>query len=130
MAAAPIAILYRYWLVAPVLQYVSIGRWRFFAIVVAAACGGVWALVRLPVVALACGSLLGLLSGGTWAAWQAPHDVPMSVSTAFASHLEPLWRTVLMLTVTATVSGFCCSLGMTNLRARKMKPHGKAFFRG
>jgi hypothetical protein len=109
MAAAPIAILYRYWLVAPVLKYLSIGQWRFLAIVVALACGGVLALLRFPVLALACGSMVGLLLGGTWAAWQAPHDVPVSISTAFVSHLESFWRTVIMLSVTATVSGFCCS---------------------
>lgn len=109
MAAAAIAVLYRYWLVAPVLQYVSIGRWRFLAIVVVAGCGGVLALLRVPIVAVACGTMAGLLIGGTWAAWQVPHDLPMSVSHAFLSHLEPFWRTVILLTVVATVSGFCCS---------------------
>lgn len=109
MAAVPIAILYRYWLIAPVLQYFGIGRWRFFAIAVAAACGGVWALLRLSVLALVCGSMAGVLLGGTWAEWQAPHDSPMSIGRAFMSHLESLWPTVITLTVTATVSGFCCS---------------------
>ena len=131
MAAAPIAILYRYWLVAPVLQYVSIGQWRFLAIVVAAACGCAWTLLRLPVLALACGWMVGLLVGGAWAAWQAPTDVPVSINTAFVSHLESLWRTVVTLTVTATVSGFCCSIGIANFWvARKVKLQWKAFFKG
>ena len=108
MAAAPIAILYQYWLVAPVLQYVSIGRWRFLAIVVAAACGAVLSL-RLPILALACGSMAGLLLGGTWAGWQAPNDVPIAVGAAFASHLESFWREVIMLAVAATVGGFSCA---------------------
>ena len=72
------AILYRYWLVTPVLQYVSIGRWRLIAIVVATACGGVLSLFRLSVSSVACGSIAGLLLGGTCAACQAPHDVPFS----------------------------------------------------
>lgn len=112
MAAAAIAILYRYWLVAPVLQHVSIGRWRFLAIVVVAGCGGALALLKVPIVAVACGTVVGLLIGGTWAAWQVPHDLPMSVGHAFLSHLEPLWPTVLLLTVVATASGLCCSRGM------------------
>jgi hypothetical protein len=109
VAAVPIAILYRYWLIAPVLQHVSIGQWRFLAVVVAAVCGVLLALLRVPMIALACGALAGLFLGGTWAAFQAPHDVLMTVRDAFLSHLEPFWPTVLLLTVTASVSGFCCS---------------------
>lgn len=110
MTAAAIAILYRYWLVAPVLQYVGIGRWRFLAIVVVAGCGGVSALLRVPIVAVACETMAGLLIGGTWAAFQGPHDVRMTVGDAFLSHLEPFWRNVILFTVVATVSGLCCSI--------------------
>ena len=107
VTTALVAILYRYWLVTPVLQYVSIGRWRIFAVVVAIACGGVLSLLRLPVLALACGSIAGLLLGGTWAAWQAPNDVPVSVGAAFASHLGSFWREVIILTVVASIGAFC-----------------------
>jgi len=77
--------------------------------VVAAACGGVSALFGLRVIALACGAIAGLLLGGTWAAWRAPSDVPISVGAAFASHLESFWRDVIILTTSATVVAFCCA---------------------
>ena len=109
MAAGLIAILYRYWLVTPVLQYLSIGKWYLVAIVVAAATGCVMSLLRLPTSALACASVAGLLLGGTWAAWQAPNDVPISVSGAFESHLESFWRQIIVLTVTVIVGGICCA---------------------
>ena len=102
-----IALLYRYWLVTPVLQYVSIGKWYLVAIVVAAASGCAMSLLRLPALAWVCASMAGLLLGGTWAAWQAPNDVPILVSGAFGSHLESFWRQIIILTVTITVSGFC-----------------------
>ena len=102
-----IALLYRHWLVTPVLQYVSIGKWYLVAIVVAAASGCAMSLLRLPALAWVCASMAGLLLGGTWAAWQAPNDVPISVSGAFGSHLESFWRQIIILTVTTTVSGFC-----------------------
>jgi len=104
-----IAVLYRYWLVTPVLQYLSIGKWFVVAIMVAAATGYVMSLLRVPTLALACASVAGLLLGGTWAAWQAPSDIPISVSGAFESHLESFWRQIIILTVTITVGGFCCA---------------------
>src|SRR5262249_43955485 len=85
ITAALIAILYRYWLVVPVLHHVSIRQWRCLAILVAAAYGGMAALFGLRVLALACGTLAGLLLGGTWAAWRVPSDVPISINAAFAS---------------------------------------------
>jgi hypothetical protein len=111
-----IAVLYRYWLVTPVLQYLSIGRWRLVAIVVAAGIGCVMSLLRLPTLALSCASVAGLLLGGTWAAWQVPNDVPISVSGAFASHLESFWRQIIILTVATTVGGFCCARLIKNHR--------------
>jgi hypothetical protein len=102
-----IAVLYRYWLVTPVLQYLSIGKWRIVAIVVAAGIGCVMSLLRLPTLTQVCAPVAGLLLGGTWAAWQAPNDVPISVSGAFASHLESFWHQIIILTVTASVGGFC-----------------------
>jgi hypothetical protein len=108
-AAAIFAVLYRYWLVTPVLQYMSVGRWRLFAVVVAAACGGVLSLLRVSTPALSVGAMFGLLLGGTWAAWKFPNDVAISVYGAFASHLESFWRETLMLTFTTTLAGFCCA---------------------
>src|SRR5262249_21378437 len=107
-AAAILAVLYRYWLVTPALRYISLGRWRLFAVAVAAACGGVLSLLRVSISALSVGAMFGLLLGGTWAAWKFPTDVTISVWGAFASHLESFWRETLMLTFTATLAGFCC----------------------
>jgi hypothetical protein len=47
-----------------VLQYISVGRWRLFAVVVAAACGGVLSLLRVSTSALSVGAVFGLLLGG------------------------------------------------------------------
>jgi len=104
-----IAVLYRYWLVTPVLQYFSIGRWYLVALLVAAATGYVMSLLRLPTLAMVCASVAGLLLGGTWAAWQAPTDVPVSMSGAFESHLESFWRQIILLTFVTTVVGSCCA---------------------
>ncbi len=109
IAAAIFAVLYRYWLTTPVLQYVSIGRWRLFAIVVATACGSALSLLRVSRSALSCGAMAGLLLGGTWAERKFPNDVAISVYAAFASHLESFWHETLMLTFAATLAGFCCA---------------------
>ena len=116
VSALLIAVLYRYWLVTPVLQYLSIGNWRLVAIVVAAGLGCVMSLLRLPTLTLVYASVAGLLLGGTWAAWQAPNDVPISVNGAFVSHLESYWRQIIILTVATTVGGFCCSRLVKNHR--------------
>lgn len=108
IAVVLIAILYRCWLVAPVLHYLAIRHWRFLALVVAAATGSILSLLRLPLLILACAAAAGLLSGGTWAACQAPSDVPISLIGAFGAHLEAFWREAIMLTVIISVSGFFC----------------------
>jgi len=84
ITAALISILYRYWLVIPVLKHLSISWWRLVATVVAAASGFALSRLSFSVRALACGSIAGLLIGGTEAAWQAPNDVTISLTTAFA----------------------------------------------
>src|SRR3974390_901353 len=109
VAAALFAFPSRYWLTTPVLQYVSIGRWRLLAVVSAAACGGVLSLLRLSTSALSCGALAGLLLGGTWAALTAPKHGPVSVYHAFASHLKSFWQHVAILTVFATIAALCCA---------------------
>jgi hypothetical protein len=109
VTAALVAILYRYWFVTPVLQFITIGQWRIAAIVVAIAFGGVLSLLRLSRITLVCVSLAGLLLGGTWAAWQAHNDLRVSIGGAFASHVESFWREVIILTVAASIGAFCCS---------------------
>jgi len=52
IAAALFAVPYKYWLTTPVLHYVSIGRWRLLAILVAAACGAALSLLRVSTPAL------------------------------------------------------------------------------
>lgn len=103
-----IAVLYRYWLVTPVLQYLSFRKWHLVAVVVAAAIGCVMSLLRLPTLGVVCASVAGLLLGGTWTAWHAPNDVPTSLSGALESHLVSFWRQAIIFTVTVTVAGFCC----------------------
>jgi hypothetical protein len=84
--AIAIAVLYRYWLVTPVLRYLSIGKWFLIAVAVAAAIGCVMSLLRFSTLAQLCASVTGLLLGGTWAAWRVPNDVPILPSGAFESH--------------------------------------------
>jgi hypothetical protein len=100
-------VLYRYWLIAPVLRVLSKNEWQAVAFAVAAMIGAVFALWRLDVLGLACGSMAGLLLGGTWAFLQSPSDVPISLGTAFRTNLETFWQSVILLTATVTVSGFC-----------------------
>lgn len=106
MAIAAIAILYRYWFIAPVLQRLTIGQWRLTACAVAAACGVLLAVLRFRLVVLTCALIAGLLLGGTWAMWHTPTDTPISLIAAFTLHLEFCWRDVAMLTVTAWAFGF------------------------
>ena len=117
IAAAIFALLYKYWLTTPVLQYVSIDRWRLFAIVVAAACGGALSLLRVSLSALSCGAMAGLLLGGTYAVWKAPNDVAISVYAAFGSHLEYFWRQMLMLTFAATLGATVPNLSKNRVKA-------------
>jgi hypothetical protein len=109
IAAVIFAVPYKFWLVAPVLQHMTIGGWRLFAVVVAASCGGALSLFRVPMPAITGGAVAGLLLGGTWAAWRIPNDVPVSVGGAFATHLKSFWGEVLILTAAAAASGCCCA---------------------
>lgn len=109
VVALLIAVLYRYWLVAPVLQFLTIRQWHAVALGVAAATGCVMSLLRLPTLAVMSASVAGLVLGGTWTAWRAPNDIRVSVSYAFESHLESFWHQIIILTVTTTVGGLCCA---------------------
>ena len=75
---------------------------------------------QVPVSALSCGVMVGLLLGGTWAEWKTPNDVAISVGAALWSHLESFWRQMLTLTFAAT-------LGVTvpNLSKNRMKASAK-----
>src|SRR5215470_17595298 len=121
ITAATFAVLYKYWLTTPVLQYISISRWRLFAIVAAAVCGSVLSLLRVSTPALSCGVVAGLLLGGTWVAWTSPNDVAVPVGHAFTSHLQSFWREILRLTVAAILAGFCCAY-FTKRRAQLNVP--------
>ena len=105
IATAIFAVLYKHWLTTPVLQYMSIGRWRLIAVVIAATCAGALSLLRFSTVALTCGAMTGLLLGGTWTAWTSS-DVTISAYHALASHLESFWREVLRLAFTTTLTAF------------------------
>ena len=107
ITVATIAILYRYWLVAPVLRYLNLSGWRLVAIAAAAAIGCALSRLRFSALALVCASMAGLLLGGTWAAWQAPNDVPVSIIAAFTAYLESFWREVIVLTAASTIAGSC-----------------------
>jgi hypothetical protein len=108
ITAAIFAVPYMYWLSTPVLQYVSIGRWPLFAIVVAAAFGGELSLLRVSTSALSCGAMTGLPIGETLAASKTPNDVAISGYGALASHLESFWRQALIRTFAATFAAPCC----------------------
>jgi hypothetical protein len=107
ICALLVAVLHRYWLVTPVLHYVSIGRWRLVAMLVAFAIGCVMSMLRLPIVALVGACIAGLFLGGTWAEWQAPSDVPIAITDAFASYLESFWGQLILLTVVTALGGLC-----------------------
>jgi len=117
VVAAIFAVVYRYWLLAPVLQRVSVSHWRLIAIVVAAMCGGGLSLLRVSMSALSCGTIAGLLFGGTWAELKAPNDIRVSVYDAFATHLESFWWEILILTFAASLAAFCCAY-LVHRRAR------------
>ena len=86
VVALLIAVLYRYWLVTPVLQYLSIAKWYLVAIAVAAGTGCLVSLLRLPTPALVCASMAGLLLGGTWVAWKMLHNAQEAVSEYVSTH--------------------------------------------
>jgi hypothetical protein len=107
--AIAIAVLYRYWLVTPVLEYLSIHEWFLLGVAVAVAIGCVMSLLRFSTLAQISASVIGLLLGGTWAGRQTPSDVAKSVSCAFESHLEVFWRPMLVLILAIAVGQFWCT---------------------
>ncbi len=107
--AGLISILYRYWLVYPILHYLSLDQWRCAAILVAAVIGATCSLVRLPIRAVVAAMVAGLLSGGTCAVSFFPTDARVTVFSALTSHLESFWRKVMILTIVTTSCSFIVS---------------------
>lgn len=103
--AAFIAILYRYWLILPVLEYLTIGQWRLVALLIAATIGVLMSRLKLSLLAVVCSSTVGLLLGGTWAA-HFGEDIPISVAFAFASSMT-FWRDEIVLIVASLIGWYC-----------------------
>ena len=117
VAAIIVAILYRYWLITPVLEYLSLNDWRAVASAVSLALGIGWGLCRWNIPTLLIGFVLGTLIGGTWAHAEVPNDVEVSVARAVASHLESFWIDIIILTVTVSIGVF----GTTHFRERRAR---------
>jgi hypothetical protein len=113
-----IGVLYRYWLIAPVLHWLSALQWRVVAILVAVLIGGLFSVLRVPLAASVCACVAGLLLGGAWAAWWAPNDVRVSFIGVFWSHLQLFWWDVVVLTIAVGVGGIC-SRAVGVLRKRR-----------
>lgn len=102
-----IGVLYRYWLIYPILQHLTIAQWRLLATVIVAMIGAISAVLRLGTLTFTPIVAVGLLAGGTWASMSAPHDIRTTLAMDFMSHLEALWGDVLRLIVVGTLSNFC-----------------------
>jgi len=107
IAAMLSGILYRYWLITPVLEYVTFNEWRAVAILVTLVVGGAWPLFKWNVSTLVVGFLVGILVSGAWLAWRAQDALPASLGFALQSHLESFWPDVIMLTVVVMLGGYC-----------------------
>jgi hypothetical protein len=105
LAVSSLAVVYRYWLVVPVLHRISVVEWRFIAILVALAIGVGFSRLRLFVWTLMLASAIGLFVGGTWAAWAAPNDARISLLDAFASHVQTCWPDTTMWVVAIVAGG-------------------------
>ena len=101
------AVLYGYWLNAPVLSVLSVREWRAMALAAAAIIGTMSALIRFDFRAAACSALAGQVIGGTWVVWKFPNDVRVSLVGAFEVHLEWFWRDLVLRTAIVAVSGHC-----------------------
>ena len=115
IAATLSAVLYRYWLITPVLEYVTFNEWRVVAVLVTLVIGGVWPLFKWNVSTLVVGFIAGILVSGAWLEWRLQDVLPTSVGSAFQSHLESYWPDVIMLAVAVMLGGYC-SARLTNSR--------------
>ncbi|HLQ77948.1 MAG TPA: hypothetical protein VK210_11370, partial [Terriglobia bacterium] len=107
IAATLSAILYHYWLISPVLEYVSFNEWRAVAVLVTLAVGGVWPFFKWNVSTLVVGYVAGILVSGTELAWRLQDVLPTSIGSAFQSHLEYFGPDVIMLTIAVMLGGYC-----------------------
>lgn len=117
IVAALISILYRYWLICPILRCLSLGPWRLVAVFVAVTIGSASSLLGLPVRALLVAVVAGLLLGGTWAFFLVATDVRVTFRSAGISHLESFWREVIVFTIVIVLSSLFVS------RFRRPRPH-------
>ena len=106
IAAVLSAILYRYWLITPVLDHFSINQWRAVAIGVAALGGSLRGLAKWNLSTLVSGFMVGELAGGTWVALPASHA---SLGDAFKSNLESLGGEMIAFIFAVTLGGYCSS---------------------
>jgi len=104
LSVALSAILYRYWLITPVLTHLSPNQWRAIAIVVVVFFSCLWSLAKWNASTLVCGFVVGVVAGGTWTMLPIQHG---SFVGAFKSNLESFGRDMILLTVSAMVGGYC-----------------------
>ena len=103
------AASYRFWLTHPILHELTLSQWRMAAILAAVVLGAVTALLRQPAYLVTSAVATGLLLGGVWAAFSAPHDVPTSFAAELVGHLRAFCREVVLLSVVSAASNFGCA---------------------
>jgi uncharacterized membrane protein len=101
-AAILSALLFRYWLIMPVLQYLNENQWRVVGLGVVAIAGGIWAFFQWNILLLLVGAVIGVLTGGTWAELQFSHG---SWGAAFESNFDALSGDMLLYVLVMTLSG-------------------------
>ena len=107
IAAILSGVLYRYWLITPVLEYLTINEWRVLAVLVMLVIGSVWPLFEWKVSSRVVGFIAGILVSGAWLEWRAQDALPASFGSAFQSHLESFWPDVTMLTAAVMLGAYC-----------------------
>lgn len=113
-----VGVLYRCWLIYPILQLLTIGQWRLVALLVAVALGMLSALLRIRTYVWTVAVLVALLFGGALTALFLPiHDVRTTFSEQFVSHFNSFWRELAVLTAAATAS----NLGSTHVLRRRRR---------
>ena len=113
------AVLYRYWLIFPILQYLAITRWRLVALLVAVILGSLAALLRIRTYFCGGAVLTALLFGGALTFLFLPvHDVRTTFFEQFVSHFSSLWRDVMFITCAAVMGNFLWTLLVRKARAK------------
>jgi hypothetical protein len=109
-----IAILYRSWLIHPILKYMTLWQARMLALFVGVILAGTSGLLRLSPRTCTLAFMVGLLAGGTWGAMFRLLGSPDLLS-GFGWHLRFMWREVVVLTLGAAA----CNLGIARVRRLK-----------